>query len=137
MEKRFEMIAVLCVLFSFIFYGAVLADDSNQPQPPDEQGQRPDRRGNPGGAQSLTDEQKAQVADILSQYDAASLTAEDAKAIHNAFRKAGIHPGPGHREAIEAAGFDPRVLRSLDPPPGRHGQGRPQQGQQRDMKTEQ
>ncbi|MDM8553292.1 hypothetical protein QUF75_00980 [Desulfococcaceae bacterium HSG7] len=130
MEKHFKMIAMVCVLFSFIFYGAALADDSNPPQPPDEQRQRPDRRGNPGGAQSLTDEQKAQAADIMSQYDASSLTAEDAKAIHNAFREAGIRPGPGHREAIEAAGFDSRVLRSLDPPPGRGGQ-------QRDRKMEQ
>ena len=141
MKKHFKMISVVCALVSIIFYGTVQAGDSDQSQPsnqrqrPGEQGQRPDRRGNPGqGQQSLTDEQKARVVDILSQYNASSLTAEDAQAINNAFREAGIRQGPGQQEAIEAAGFDPLVISSLDPPPDRGGQGRPrrdsQQGQQ-------
>ena len=140
MKKQFKMIGVVFALVSIILYGAVQAGDSdqprpsNQPQPSDEQDQRPSRRGNPGEAQSLTDEQKAQVADILSQYDASSLTAEDARAINNAFRAAGIRQGPGQQEAIEAAGFDPHIISSLDPPPDKGGQGRPwrdsQQGQQ-------
>jgi len=69
--------------------------------------------------QSLSDEQKARVASILSQYNASSLTAADAKAINNAFREAGIRRGPGQRAAIEAAGFDPEKIRTLDPPPDR------------------
>ena len=69
--------------------------------------------------QSLSDEQKARVAAILGQYDASSLTAADAKAINNAFREAGIRRGPGQRAAIEAAGFDPEKIRTLDPPPDR------------------
>ena len=78
-----------------------------------------------------TDEQKALVASILSEYDAENLTAEDAKAINNAFREAGIRRGPGQQEAIEAAGFDPGKISSLDPPPGAGGgirPGRPRHG---------
>ncbi|MDM8544675.1 hypothetical protein QUF90_26665 [Desulfococcaceae bacterium HSG9] len=133
MKKQFTMIVVACAMVSIIFYSAVQADDSEQPQPSyqsqssDEQGQRPGRRGNRRAAQSLTDEQIAQVAEILSQYDASSLTAEDARAINDAFREAGIRQGPGQQEAIEAAGFDPRVISSLDPPPDRGGQGPPRQ----------
>ncbi len=115
------MIGVVCALVSIIFYSAVQAGDSdqsqpsNQPQPPGEQGQRPDRRGNPGQAQqSLTDEQKAQVAEILSQYEAFSLTAEDAQAINNAFREAGIRQGPGQQEAIEDAGNEGRCKDCCD-----------------------
>jgi len=67
--------------------------------------------------QTLTVEQAAQIKTILSQYNASTLTAEDAKGIHAKFRQAGIHAGPETREAILAAGFDPEKLRSLDPPP--------------------
>ncbi len=57
MKKHFKKIGVVCALVSIIFYSAVQARDSdqsqpsNQPQPPGEQGQRPDHRGNPGQAQ--------------------------------------------------------------------------------------
>jgi predicted transcriptional regulator YheO len=62
--------------------------------------------------QSLTDEQKQKIADILSKYDAKNLTADDAKAIFKAFKEAGITPAKGMKEAIEAAGFDAEKLRS-------------------------
>ncbi len=109
------------------------AQDGNQPG----QGQRPPTRD--GGAspqgrggpsrddETLTDAQKAQVKAILSKFDANALTAESARAIHEAFRQAGLRGGPAMADTIMAAGFDPDKLRDLAPPPGR-GQG--DQGQQ-------
>ena len=68
-------------------------------------------------AQQLTPELLSKVAAILSQYSPSSLSAADAKAINNGFRKAGVRRGPGQPEAIKAAGFDPEKIRALDPPP--------------------
>jgi hypothetical protein len=62
---------------------------------------------------SLTDEQKTKIEEILSNYDADTITADDAKAIFEAFKEAGITPGKGMKEAIDAAGFDSEELRSL------------------------
>ena len=71
----------------------------------------------PPGPQTLGADQAARVQAILKAYKPASLDADSARAIHRAFRDAGIRPGPGLRSAIEAAGFDPRRLHDLDPPP--------------------
>jgi hypothetical protein len=68
---------------------------------------------------ALTQAQVAQVKGILSHYDPKTLTAADARAIHEAFREAGLRGGPAMREAIEAAGFDFDRLRELAPPPDR------------------
>lgn len=57
------------------------------------------------------------VKSILSGYDKTRLTESDAKAINRAFRDAGIKKGPELRDAITAAGFDPEILRKLNPPP--------------------
>lgn len=76
-----------------------------------------DSRKKPGESAHLTDAQKAAVKAILSKYDASALTADTAKAIHKAFRDAGIPGGPGENEAVSSAGFDPHRLRDLDPPP--------------------
>lgn len=73
-------------------------------------------------SKSLTAEQTAMVKTILSQYNAATLTADEAKAIHEKFRQAGIQGGPGTKDAIIAAGFDPEKLRALAPPPGQQGE---------------
>jgi len=62
---------------------------------------------------TLTDEQKSKIEEILSNYDADSITEEDAKAIFEAFKEAGITPCAGMKEAIEAAGFDAEELRTL------------------------
>lgn len=78
----------------------------------------PHRFGSLPAPQSLTEEQTAQVKSILSEYDADSLTAADAKAIFGAFCEAGIRPGPGLAEAIEAAGFDAEQLRTRGRPEG-------------------
>lgn len=83
--------------------------------------------GGPGGQgpeneAELTQAQVAKIAEILAQFDPNNLTAETARAIHEAFREAGIRPGRGMKEAIEAAGFDAEMLRELDPPPGEQGE---------------
>jgi hypothetical protein len=64
---------------------------------------------------TLTEDQKAQVASILSDYDASSLTSEDAQTINTAFKEAGIKPGADMFQAIQEAGFDASELRELDP----------------------
>ncbi len=64
-------------------------------------------------AKTLTDEQKEKIKEILSNYDADSITADDAKEIFTAFKEAGITPAAGMKEAIESAGFDAENLRSL------------------------
>lgn len=68
-------------------------------------------------SQPITAEQTQQIKKILSGYNAAKLTAADAKAIQEKFRQAGIHAGPETASAITAAGFDPEKLRTMAPPP--------------------
>lgn len=68
------------------------------------------REKRPGKMEPLTDTQKEKVKKILSDYDPASLTADDARAIHEAFRKAGLRGGPAAQGAIREAGFDPDEL---------------------------
>ncbi len=112
------------------------AQDGNPPRdgqrpPPREDGSngQGDARGGERtrSEESLTDAQKAQVKTILAKYDAKSLTAEQAKAIHEAFRQAGLRGGPAMNDAIKAAGVDPDKLRDLAPPPaqGQQGDARP------------
>ena len=85
----------------------------------------------PGETEPLTAAQKEQVKAILSHYDANTLTASQAKAIHEAFRQAGIHGGPAMNDAVKAAGFDPDKLRDLAPPPNQAG-GSGQRAQSRE-----
>lgn len=77
--------------------------------------------------QSLTDEQKQEVADILSNYDADNITEEDAQEIFAKFKEAGIE-GAGLKEAIEEAGFDAENLRELGMPDEEEMQGPPPPG---------
>jgi hypothetical protein len=72
-------------------------------------------------SQAITSEQAAMIKTILSKYKASTVTADEAKEIHEKFREAGIHAGPETRDAIIAAGFDPEKLRALAPPPSRDG----------------
>jgi hypothetical protein len=69
-------------------------------------------------AEPLTADQKSQIQSILSQYDPDNVTEDDAKAIFQAFRDAGIKPSPGMKEAIEAAGFDADDMRTKGKPEG-------------------
>ncbi len=116
MKKIPKALIILIVLTSLVFSGAVMAKDSKPGKAADN---RVGSDARPCEDQSLTETQKAAVADILSRYDAGSLTAGDARAINNTFREAGIRRGPGQREAIRAAGFDPDALGRLAPPPDR------------------
>jgi len=65
--------------------------------------------------QTFTEDQKSQVASILSEYDSASLTAEDASSINESFKEAGFNGGFGLYQAIKEAGFDGDTIRELDP----------------------
>ena len=86
-------------------------------------GQSPGRNDVRGKSEALTDAQLAQVAAILAPYDAVAITAEQARAIHCAFRQAGLPGGPAINAAVAAAGFSPDKLRDLDPPPSAPGGG--------------
>jgi hypothetical protein len=92
-----------------------------QGPPPREDGSSETKTARRGDRQeqeaALTDAQKAQVKAILSKYSATTLTADQAKAIHEAFRQAGMRGGPAMNDAIKSAGFDPDQLRDLAPPP--------------------
>jgi len=102
---------------------------NGEPPPAREGGSADDHNGGPTAeAHVLTEAQKGQVKAILSKYDASTLTADQAKAIHEAFRQAGLRGGPAIADTIKAAGFDPDKLRDLAPPPDRAGGGnrRPQ-----------
>jgi phosphatidylethanolamine-binding protein (PEBP) family uncharacterized protein len=80
--------------------------------------------------EALTASQKETVKNILRRYDPVSLTAKDARAIHEAFRGAGLRGGPMAADAIREAGFDPDKLRDLAPPPdGTRDKGKDKQGQ--------
>lgn len=68
------------------------------------------------GTETLTEAQKEKIKTILLNYDAELLTAEDAIAIHGAFREAGLRGGPAAEDAIKEAGFNPEKLRDLAPP---------------------
>ncbi len=76
-------------------------------------------RGRSEQQKALSAEQATQITSILQQYDADSLTSDDAKAIHRAFREAGLRGGPATNDAVRAVGFDPERIRDLDPPPDR------------------
>jgi phosphatidylethanolamine-binding protein (PEBP) family uncharacterized protein/Spy/CpxP family protein refolding chaperone len=99
----------------------ITAQDGN---PPSEERRSPPREGGrPGEGEPLTEVQKQQVKAILSKYDANTFTADQAKAIHEAFRQAGLRGGPAMADTLKAAGFDPDKLRDLAPPPGAVGGG--------------
>ncbi len=111
--------------------GLLVAQDG---YPPGEERRPPPRdSGRSREMESLTDVQKQQAKAILSKYDAATLTAEQALAIHEAFRQAGLRGGPAMADTIKAAGFDPDKLRDLAPPPNQVDRGgqRPQRREAR------
>jgi hypothetical protein len=85
-------------------------------------------RGPRGGGKALTDAQKTQITDILSSYDSSNITQANAKEIFQKFNDAGIQPGRGMKETIEAAGFDAEKLRELGMPADFQMRGGPQGG---------
>ncbi|MEI6073482.1 MAG: hypothetical protein WCS31_16980 [Verrucomicrobiae bacterium] len=111
---------------------AALTINASAQQGGDRPGQPPGGEGARGKTEALTDAQVKQVGTILAGYDAQALTAEQARAIHTAFREAGLPGGPAINEAVTAAGFSPDKLRDLDPPPSAPGgdQRAPNSGEQ-------
>jgi len=69
----------------------------------------------------LTDDQKETVASILSAYDADNLTSDDASAIVEQFKEAGIEPSKSLNSVLSSAGFDGKSIAELSgagkPPP--------------------
>ncbi len=119
--KKINLVAVVISIITFVVPAFCLAE--NPPKQDDHQQK----------SQPFTEQQKAQVKSILSKYNASSLTTDDAKAIHRAFREAGLPKGPELNDAMEEAGFDPQLLKKLDPPPDRPGQ-KDEQKEDRDRK---
>ncbi len=118
----------LAIVIAGIGIGVGSLAQAQEMSPPE--GGQPSRmerapRGERGAADStpITEAQQAQVKAILAKYAPNSLTAEQAKAIHEAFRQAGLRGGPAMGDAIRAAGFDPDKLRELAPPPDRSRDG--------------
>jgi len=102
---------------------AALTINTSAQQSGERPGQPPGGEDARGKAEVLTDGEVKQVGSILAGYDAQALTAEQARAIHEAFRQAGLPGGPAINEAVAAAGFSPDKLRDLDPPPSAPGGG--------------
>jgi hypothetical protein len=71
---------------------------------------------------SLSDDQKSSIADILSKYDPENLSEEDVEAIKDELKEAGVRPSAELKAAIEEAGFDAEAFRPSGPPPGGPGQ---------------
>jgi hypothetical protein len=76
---------------------------------------------------SLTSDQKELIEETLSQYDASSLSADDAKAIVEAFAEAGIEPSKALESAMSTSGFDAKEVGDLAGA-GQAGGGRPAGG---------
>ena len=87
--------------------------------------------GGPRGGKELTDAQKVSITDILSSYDSSNVTETTAKEIFQKFSDAGIQPGRGMKETIEAAGFDAENLRKLGMPAEFNVQGAGHHGRTR------
>ncbi|MCG6200887.1 hypothetical protein [Psychromonas antarctica] len=63
--------------------------------------------------QVLNDEQKTLISDTLADFDPENLTESDALSIVETFSEAGIQPGSGLGDAMEALGFDAQTLGDL------------------------
>ncbi|MCB0210527.1 MAG: hypothetical protein KDJ52_14410 [Anaerolineae bacterium] len=72
----------------------------------------------------LSDEQKGQLQDILSKYDAKDISEDDRRAMLNEIKDAGIRPGEDLKNALEDAGFKVKPPPSGDRPPRGLGNSR-------------
>lgn len=70
----------------------------------------------------MTDEQKDQLQDILSNYDVENMTDEDKQSLMEEIRDAGIKPGDDLKTALEDAGVE------MAPPPPPPDGGQPPMG---------
>lgn len=73
---------------------------------------------------SLSTEQQAFIADLLSGYDSESLSASDAQEIVKALQEAGIEPSKAMESTMAASGFDAKEIGDLAGV-GKEGGGRP------------
>jgi len=69
--------------------------------------------------QSLTDSQKETVSSILSSFDAENLSSDDASAIVEQLKEAGIEPSKSLSSVLASSGFDSKNIAELS------GQGKP------------
>ena len=88
-------------------------------KPSTPQNSKPGERAEDRAEQALTAEQLAKLKSVLAPYKAASLKVADAKLIKRTLRDAGMRRSRALDAALLAAGFDPRRLDELDPPPAR------------------
>ena len=102
-------------------------------KPSTPQNSKPGERAEYRAEQALTAEQLAKLKSVLAPYKAASLKVADAKLIKRTLRDAGMRRSRALDAALLAAGFDPRRLDELDPPPARP----PQDGNDGDALTKQ
>jgi len=106
--RRYEY-AILLLVWLLASTPRILTAQSDPVPPPADKVSR-------SQTETLTVEQIAQVKAILSKYDPNTLTAEQARAIHEAFHQAAIPGGPAENQAVQAAGFDVDKLHQLDAP---------------------
>ena len=69
----------------------------------------------------LTDDQKTQALEIISQYNPENMTEEDKSAMRAELRDAGIKPSRGLKEIIEGEGFEVEGPKGSRPPHGSKG----------------
>jgi len=118
MEKNLILITLALGASACLLTAQDRSEPRDEQRPPPREGEPAGERngGAPGESEVLTAAQMNQVKGILSKYDANTLTADQAQAIHAAFRQAGVPGGAAMNEAVKAAGFDPDKLRDLAPP---------------------
>ncbi len=118
-QRKWQYMVTACCVVTTMTFGTVMADDSAGRLPTEQEKVTMGEPPTPREETNVTDELKVKVKEILNKYDADNLTKEDAIAINNGFRGAGIRKGSAQRQAIIAAGFNPQTISSLDPPPER------------------
>jgi predicted phage gp36 major capsid-like protein len=69
--------------------------------------------GKPPAQQALSDDQKILITEVLENYDADSLTEEQAREIVDAFADAGIRPGQELASTLATEGFDAKNIGDL------------------------
>ncbi len=80
---------------------------------------------NASKSSSLSTDQQAFIADLLSQYDSESLSASDAQEIVKALQEAGIEPSKAMESTMAASGFDAKEIGDLAGVGKGDGAGRP------------
>ncbi len=122
-RKWFYSIMACCLTMLITFATSLAEDSAKRIQPEQEKALTLKEAKGSQEKVFVSEDLDAKVKEILSKYSVDTLTQDDAVAINNAFREAGIRRGSSQRQAIIAAGFDPQAISSLDPPPDRKKDG--------------